>query len=158
MKRFFVACCLLGASVGCATAPEPASHSILGVYTVLERSCAGTDTQINACKNITLLEFVKGNFYKVGKDEIAFVIWSGSPAEELLYSAKKYAGNPQLDNLPSSIILASDNNYRETLQFLTINSATYTFGNQGAGISKLKIGRINERQIAKFKKEYPGND
>lgn len=157
MKQYIAVGCLLGSLVSCATALAPEEHSILGVYKVLERNCAGSDTQIDACKNITLLEFVKGNFYKVGNNEVAFAIWSGNPAEELLYTAKKYIGMTVLDKFPSSVMLADDNSYQEKLQFLTYNNATYTFGQPGGAMSELKIGRISKRESAKFKKEYPGN-
>jgi hypothetical protein len=128
------------------------------VYAIPERKCSGTDTQINACKNITLLELVKGNFYTVGKNEIAFVVWSGNPTNKLLYTTKKYTGNPQLSMLPSSVLLSRDRNYQETLEFISQENATYKFGNPGTGMSELKVGRINKQEIKKYKKEYPGSD
>ena len=77
---------------GCATYSPLDKDEIFGKYAVANRTCTGNKLMQAQCNDIKLIEFVRGNFYKIANDEIAFVVWSGEESEELMYSARKYLG------------------------------------------------------------------
>lgn len=86
---------ILAQALACATITACASQkpdndklSLLGLYEVSNRTCEGTAIAIEACDSLRFIEFVKGNFYGIADDEIAFVTWSASSGYDLLHSAR----------------------------------------------------------------------
>ncbi len=129
---------------GCASLPQ--QINILGTYKVEDRTCRGSDVQIQSCQQIRLLEFVKGNFYTISDNEVAFVTWSGDRNEDLLYSAKKYNGQLIVYAFPTSLSLSED-------------TGLYRFGsNNASDMSELKFTRMSGKDINLLQKEYPGNE
>ena len=139
---------------GCSAILE--KENILGVYKIGEKRCRGSITQINACKDITLVEFVKGNFYKVSDDEVAFTVWSGK--SDLVYTARKYEGVYFIGSYPFTLTLSNGSAYFEKIVFQSQYSGIYSFGSNAENISELEIIAIGENEISNYVKEYPGNN
>lgn len=140
---------------GCSYATE--TNSILGVYKVIERKCNGTELEINACNDISLLEFVKGNFYKIADSEIAFVVWSGN--SDLTYSARKYTGKNVVESYPVTLVISDDEGFSEFLVLTAKSKGIYSFGkSNSADMSELTVVPISYEDLRGYTKEYPGND
>ena len=134
-KRSFI---LFTGLLASACSSLQSSDDIISVYTIGDKNCKGSDEQINWCNDITLLEFVKGNFYKISNDEIAFVTWSGKG--ELTYTARKYEGVHLVESYPFTLILSTESEYLEKIVFTSKNQGTYTFGNpNGSDMSSLQL-------------------
>jgi hypothetical protein len=142
---------------GCASLPP--QIDILGTYKIQDRSCRGSDVQIQSCQKIRLLEFVKGNFYKISDNEVAFVIWSGDRNEDLSYSAKKYNGQLIVNAFPSLLPLSDDSDFMESITLNSEDTGVYKFGSKNASdISELNFTRMSSKEINLLQKEYPGNE
>jgi hypothetical protein len=142
---------------GCASLPPQVN--ILGTYKVEDRTCRGSDVQVQSCQKIRLLEFVKGNFYKISDNEVAFVIWSGDRNEDLLYSAKKYNSQLIVNSFPTLISLSEDIDFIESITLNTEDTGVYRFGGKNASdISELKFTRMSSKDIDLLQKEYPGTN
>ena len=140
---------------GCTYAAD--TNSIIGVYKVAERKCSGTETERKSCNDISLLEFVKGNFYKIADDEVAFVVWSGD--SDLRYNARKYAGEYVVKSYPATFVISDDNGFSESIVFNSKSEAVYRFGkNDGADISELVVVPASDIELRRYTKVYPGND
>ena len=139
---------------GCSAILE--KDNILGVYKIGEKECRGSLTQINTCKEITLVEFVKGNFYKISDNEVAFTVWSGQ--SDLVYTARKFEGEYSIDSYPFTLIISNENGYLEKIVLQSPHYGIYSFGSNEENISELEIIAIGKNEIAKYIKEYPGND
>lgn len=142
---------------GCASLPS--QSNILGIYKIEDRTCRGSEVQIKTCQEITLLEFVRGNFYKISNNEVAFALWSGDKNEELLYSAKKYNGQLIVNTFPTLLSLSEDENFIEYITLNSKNTGVYSFGsNASTNTSELKFTKVSIDEINSFKKQYPGTD
>jgi hypothetical protein len=127
---------------GCASLPP--QINILGTYKVEGRTCRGSDVQVQTCQKIRLLELVKGNFYKISDNEVAFVIWSGDKNKDLLYSAKKYNAQLIVNSFPTLLPLSEDTNFIESITLNSEDTGVYRFGSKSASdISELKFTRVN---------------
>jgi hypothetical protein len=51
----------------------------IGLYKVVEAKCELTDGLFNICPEIKFIELVKGRFYDIGPDDMAFVLWRTDP-------------------------------------------------------------------------------
>jgi hypothetical protein len=142
---------------GCASLPP--QINILGTYKVEDRTCRGSDVQVQSCQKIRLLEFVKGNFYKISDNEVAFVTWSGDRNEDLLYSAKKYNGQLIVSSFPTLLPLSDDTDYIESITLNSEDTGVYRFGGKNTSdISELKFSRMSNNDINLLQKEYPGTE
>jgi hypothetical protein len=47
----------------------------MGLYQVVEAKCEATKGSFNICPEIKFIELVKGKFYDIGPDDLAFVLW-----------------------------------------------------------------------------------
>ena len=60
----------------------------MGLYQVVEAKCEATKGLFNICPEIRFIELVKGKFYDIGPDDLAFVLWRmDSDNPEVLYEA-----------------------------------------------------------------------
>lgn len=60
----------------------------MGLYQVVEAKCEATKGSFNICPEIKFIELVKGKFYDIGPDDLAFVLWRIDPDDtEALYEA-----------------------------------------------------------------------
>lgn len=142
------------------------TESILGVYKVVDRvcpdsfgdACKATDNSIiNACHSVKFLEFVKGRFFDIADDEMAFVDWRGEG--DLLYSAKKYEGKDVLDSYPATLVIVEESDYNETVEFQSPGEGVFSYGKPlSACRSKLFFRPTTESDLRGYTKEYPGNE
>ena len=155
MFRIFLCFCVSIIMSGCSCAAD--ANSVLGVYKVVERKCVGTAVEITACNDISLLEFVKGNFYKISDNEVAFVVWSGD--SDLTYSARKYEGKSVVESYPVKLVVSDDEGFGEFLLFKSKSEGVYSFGkNNSADKSELTVVPVSNDDLRGYSKEYPGND
>ncbi|HWV14629.1 MAG TPA: hypothetical protein VN030_04285, partial [Cellvibrio sp.] len=136
-------------------------NNILGVYKVTDRTCNGSAIEINACESIVFIEFVKGSFYKIADDEIAFVIWSGEKGDDLLYQARKFGGRIDSDNGQLSLLI-DGKNLKERVIFLSSTTGIYSierplFSSAQLIKSELKIEKASASDLKDYSMEYPGN-
>ena len=88
-----IGCCLTALLPGCvgqrsASGQEPVKLP-LGLYKVIERECSYAPGVPEDCSKTRYIELVKGIFYGIDKDEIAFATWMASePAQEHDYMAR----------------------------------------------------------------------
>ena len=64
-------------------------EQIIGLYKITETTCNVPESYKADCESVRFIELVKGKFYGVNDDEIAFVTWQGDSAGELQYLARK---------------------------------------------------------------------
>lgn len=141
---------------GCSHTPQ--ADSILGVYKVVDRVCMASDEAINnVCRSVKFLEFVKGNFFDIADDEIAFVDWRGEG--DLLYTAKKYAGKDALGSYPATLVIVEESDFSEIVEFQSHGEGVFSYGKpSGARRSKLFFRPATESDLRGYTKEYPGNE
>ena len=130
-------------------------QDLIGVYKVVDTECVGSVVDIEACNSIVFIEFVKGKFYGVSDDEVAFVVWSGS--YDLTYAARKLDVSSVVSGYPFSVII-DDSDYIEKLNFESYAAGEYIFGSDSIGMSKLKIKRASVVDVNKYIKVYPDRD
>jgi hypothetical protein len=130
--------------------------SVIGIYKVSERDCKGNSVQIEVCKNIVLIEFVKGKFHKVRNNEVAFVVWSND--DELTYNARKIESDVRVVEYPTSIIIDEYFALEEKIVFDSDSSGTYVFPISKDIVSRLKIEKATDADLAKYNKQYPEAD
>lgn len=150
--RYIFICSILAYLSSCASIVS--DNSLAGIYKVISRTCVGGQYQKDACKEIKLLEIVKGNFYKIRDHENAFVVWSGE--SDLIYNARKLDKKIEKITYPAEITINSDNVYFEKIIFTSSTGGKYVFGKVD-NLSTLIFGRISENDLAGYSKEYPGN-
>ena len=150
--------------VACVTSSLNTNGEIFGKYIVVNRNCTGNSFMQDQCKDIKLLEFVKGNFYKISNEEVAFVIWSGSTNEDLMYSARKYMGETVTivdRKLFAHIEKSKDVN--EYVEFSSNEHGQYFLESRSSNGNLaysmiLDIERIKPESGTRFITNYPGND
>jgi len=145
----------------CSSIPEQNQTDIIDIYKVFDRSCKGSSVQITECKAIAFIEFVRGNFYKISNDEIAFVQWKNEANADLLYTARKYSGESVFKNYPINIDIAVDPKFIETVTMSNKKHGVYKFGGQDKSnteLSELKFRPAKKEELNLYKMEYPGSD
>lgn len=155
-----LALCSFGALWSCSNTPAVSHDGIIGIYKVTDRDCNGTSTEIDDCNSVALIEFVKGNFYKISESDVAFVIWRGEVGSDLLYSAKKYEGATALKNNHMNAIISDDDDVREEVYFSSLKTGTYTLEKKLSPPikSKLTLERVSAADLKNYTREYPGNN
>jgi hypothetical protein len=79
--------------MGCVGMQQPAEQDIatvpLGLYKVVGRECSYAENAPEDCSWTQYIELVKGVFYGIGKDEVAFTTWlAETPSEQHDYIAR----------------------------------------------------------------------
>lgn len=139
----------------CAT-PDTQEHILReAVYEVTDRDCRGKKEAVQSCEAITLVELVKGNFYGIPNDKLAFVLWSGEK-DNLTYVARKLEGVEKRDGEPG-ILIFRDEGYVELLNRSIEGSLVYSFGKEG-NLSSLNLRELSVDESGQYSREYPGND
>ena len=147
----------------CGNTPVSDSGNVLGIYKVSDRNCKGTPVEIEDCNSVMLMEFVKGNFYKIADNEVAFVIWRGESGSDLLYTARKYEGNIKFQNTSLNTIISDDEKFKEEIRFLSQTKAIYSLEkkssqSQAVTTSELTLEKATATDLHNYILEYPGND
>ena len=144
----------------CSSGGDTSENNILGIYKVSDRICQGSEAEVESCQAIIFVEFVKGNFYKVSDNEVAFVVWSGEKGKELTYTARKYEGAITFTKEPASAVISDDASFREEINF-SEKTATYSYEKLQSGEpvkSQLKLNKAQTSDLAEYRMEYPGNN
>lgn len=152
--------CSFGALCSCSNTPTDSNNSIIGIYKVTDRDCSGTSIEIDDCNSVAFIEFVKGNFYKISDNEVAFVIWRGEAGSDLLYSAKKYEGNTSFENNQMNGTISNDDDFKEEVHFSSLKTGVYTLEKKLSPPikSKLTLERASAVDLKNYTREYPGNN
>lgn len=152
--------CSLGALWSCSNTPASSNSSIIGIYKVTDRDCNGTSTEIADCNSVAFIEFVKGNFYKISDNEVAFVIWRGEVGDDLLYSAKKYDGDITFEKGNINGIISNDDDFKEDVYFSSSTTGIYTLEKKTSPPikSKLTVEKALAADLKNYTREYPGNN
>lgn len=125
------------------------------VYEVIERDCRGEKATAGGCEDIILVELVKGNFYGIPSDTLAFVLWSGEK-DNLTYLARKL-GRFDKRHGESGIVIFREEGYAELLSFSNDGSIVYRFGKEG-NLSSLHLRELSVNELRQYSKEYPGSE
>lgn len=150
MKPHYVYPCVLAILISCSS---PRFHeNTIGTYKIIERTCAGNDDEKEACESITLIEFVQGNFYKIAKNEFAFVVWSGD--KDLQYNARQLDKRVTTHSFPIEINISSEPDFVESVRFNDKDKGEYSYGKFDAR-SILTFTRITQNELGQYIKNYP---
>lgn len=152
MFRIGIVIAFIACLSSCETVSRNDSH--LGVYKITERRCNGSHLQLQACETIEFIEFVKGNFYKIDDDELAFVVWSGE--SDLNYSARKLNQKLVGSDYPVDIVISRDPNASETVRLNSQNVGVYILEAKGI-TSVLNFRLASSDDLEPYVKIYPGN-
>lgn len=148
MKLIFILLSVISFA-SCALITDYSESSIIGLYEIKNRHCQGEKYELSACESIEFIEFVKGNFYKIFSDEVAFVVWSKSTDKNLLYAARKYRGSILFTENDEKIEI--DKN--EYIKFSNSLTGVYIFSG-----SSLEFKRVDRLAVTDYVISYPGSD
>lgn len=154
MKLFILA--LTGFILAACATPDTQDDILREtVYEVTERDCRGEKEVLQSCEAITLVELVKGNFYGIPSDKLAFVLWSGEK-DNLTYVARKLGDVDKEDGEPGMVIFREEG-YAELLNPSNDGSIVYSFGKEG-NLSSVHLRELFADELGQYSREYPGND
>lgn len=154
MKLFILT--LAGLILAACATPDTHDHILReAMYEVSDRDCLGKKEAVQSCEAIILVELVKGNFYGIPDDKLAFVLWSGEN-DNLTYVARKLGEVDKSDGEPG-VVLFRDDGYVELLNRSNDGSLVYSFGEEG-NLSSLNLEELSVGESGQYSREYPGND
>ena len=148
----------------CAVLDTTQNKSVLGLYRVSERVCKVPEAYKNDCEATRFVELVKGQFYGVANNEIAFVNWQGSEGEALSYQARNISKKNKSINSQDMILISKTKTENE---FLTVKNGIvveYVFkinnplSKVGAREYRYTLIPANRSDTPENRMNYPGND
>lgn len=155
MKLFISA--IIGLILAACATQDTTRNGILreAVYEVTGRNCRGEKEAVGACEDIVLVELVKGNFYQIPSNQMAFVLWSGAK-DSLNYVARKLG---DVDNVggQTGVVIFRDEDYIELLSFPSDGSVVYSFGGED-NLSSLYLRELSIGELKQYSKECPGSE
>jgi len=151
--------------VSCAVNESPKSQHVIGLYQVDNRICEVPEQYKNDCQSTKFIELVKGQFYGVKNNEIAFVNWQDDNTEELSYQARNITKkNKSFD--PQSIIVISktetDNEYLKVengyvVEYVLSISKPTKDAEKITREYKYTLSPVIRSEIPDYRMNYPGN-
>jgi len=149
--------------MSCARLPVNEENNLIGKYLVYDRTCQGSVEGVKYCESVRVVEFVKGRFYGVDDDALAFVIWRGDPKEALLYTANAFMGTVVSTEGKVFASLNDDNGVREYVEIFIDGRGQYTFeetSSRGVIVErtlfKIELSQFNKADS--YLMDYPGNN
>lgn len=148
----------------CITPPLKLNPEALGQYNIIKRTCTGNDFMKAQCHEIKLLEFVRGKFYKIAKNETAFIMWHGKKNEALMYSARKYRGDINISKEESLLIYIEKNDrINEYIELFSHGRGKYIhegYSSDNALSYRMafEIKKINPENKSGYITKYPERD
>lgn len=151
--------------VNCAEDVAPQSQHVIGLYQVDTRVCEVPERYKNDCQATKFIELVKGQFYGVKNNEIAFVNWQDDNSEELSYQARNISNKNKLIDDQSIIIISkneTDNEYLKVEQgyvveyVLSISESTKD-AEKSTREYKYTLSPVIRSEIPEYRMNYPGN-
>jgi hypothetical protein len=142
----------------------------IGLYKVVETKCEVTKGGYNPCPTIKFFELVKGRFYGIGTDDMAFIHWKVDQKDLIAaYEAGLIKNHKKLLMNDNKIWLTNRENKTETQkEFFTIKDgkiSDYQFiyiheNKAGKSVSRnfyYKLTPISRGEIGDTKLLYPDN-
>lgn len=151
---------LLTALASCSSQPATIEDHI-GLYAISESSCEVPRDAFDPCASTHFLEIVRGRFSGVQDDQLAYVFWSGEPAQDpaLQYSATPIAEQASRAICKDRLQLTDDADAQEYLLFtrgrLTGYHASYAAGSRTI---RYELEAVRRSDLQMIRLDYPSAD
>lgn len=148
---------LLTALASCSSRPSAIEEHI-GLYAISESSCEVPQDAFDPCASTRYLEIVRGRFSGVQDDQLAYVFWSGEPAQDpaLQYSATPIAEQASRAISDDRFQLTDDADAQEYLLFsagrLSGYQASYAAGSRTI---RYELEAVRRSDLGNVRLVYP---
>ena len=135
-------------------------EQIIGLYKATETTCNVPEFYKADCESVRFIELVKGQFYGVNDDEIAFVTWQGDLAGELLYLARKTPLANIKNFTGAQLGLENENSTTEYFEIRNNKIVTYHYASSANDDEtgkhyRYQLQLINRSAVTEYQMDYP---
>lgn len=151
---------LLTALASCSSRPSVIDDH-LGLYAISESSCEVPQDAFDPCASTRYLEIVRGRFSGVQDDQLAYVFWSGEPAQDpaLQYSATPIAEQASRAISKDRFQLTDDADAQEYLLFTRGRLTEYHASYAASGRTiHYKLEALRRSDLQMIRLDYPSAD
>jgi len=152
---------LLSITVACTNVQSKSLDSFIGLYEIVNAKCEIDEGAYDPCKGTLFFEILKGQFYGIGDDDLAYVFWSGDSkvGGELTYESSKISEESAISS-EGKFWLNKDEGSEEYLSFfdgeITEYHLQYKVGDEARTIS-YELRPVRRGNKPYYRMNYPGN-